>query len=251
MNLFNLSGKTALITGSSSGIGERFAHILSQAGARVILAARRIEKLEELAIKLGNAMAIKMDVAGNNSVNSAFKQLENERIDICVNCAGIAGRTAIFEDDNDQRFESIMQTNVMGVWYVTKAAANHMKERGVAGSIINIASIAGTNYSREGLTGYCASKAAVIQMTKCLVIELAEHKIRINAILPGVIVTPMTEHRVGSEEGNREQAKKIPIGFVGEPDDLEGTLLYLASNKASKYVTGSAITVDGGITWGG
>jgi NAD(P)-dependent dehydrogenase (short-subunit alcohol dehydrogenase family) len=251
MQLFNLSNKTALITGASSGIGEQFAHTLAQAGARVILAARRIEKLEELAAQLQNAVAIKMDVADKISVSNAFKQIENERIDICINCAGIAGATAIFGTNDDQHFENIMQTNVMGVWYVTKAVANHMKEHGVAGSIINIASTGGANYSRAGLSGYCASKASVIQMTKCLVGELAEAKIRINAILPGTIITPMTAYRVGTEEGKREHAKKIPLGFVAEPNDLDGTLLYLACNKASRYVTGTCITVDGGVTWGG
>ncbi len=251
MNLFDLSNKTALITGASSGIGERFAHALAQAGAKVILTARRIDKLKELASQLQNAIAIEMDVADENSVINAFQELTKERIDICINCAGIAGRTAIFEEDNNQHFENIIQTNVMGVWYVTRLAASHMKEHGVAGSIINIASVGGSNYSRIGLSGYCASKAAVIQLTKCLVGELAESKIRINAILPGIIVTPMTEHRVGTEEGKREQAKKIPLGFVGEPHDLDGTILYLASNKASRYVTGTCITVDGGITWGG
>ncbi len=250
MNLFDLSNKTALITGASSGIGERFAHTLAQAGAKVILAARRIDKLKELASKLQNAIAIEMDVADKNSVVKAFQELGKERIDICINCAGIAKRTAIFEEDN-QHFESIMQTNLMGAWYVTKLAANHMKEHGVAGSIINIASVGGTNYSRTGLAGYCSSKAAMIQLTKCLVGELGEAKIRINAILPGTIITPMTAYRVGTEEGKREHAKKIPLGFVGEPHDLDGTILFLASNKASRYITGTCITVDGGLTWGG
>ena len=250
MQLFNLSGRTALITGASSGIGEQFAHTLVQAGARVILAARRIKKLEELAAKLQNAMAIEMDVADKISVSNAFKKLEKERIDICVNCAGVAKLNPVFGDDSNN-FEDIMQTNVMGVWYVTKAVSNHMKEHGVAGSIINIASTGGSNYSRAWLSGYCASKAAVIQMTKCLVGELAEAKIRINAISPGTIITPMTSYRLSTEEAKKEHAKKIPLGFVAEPSDLDGTLLYLACNKASRYVTGTCITVDGGVTWGG
>jgi NAD(P)-dependent dehydrogenase (short-subunit alcohol dehydrogenase family) len=158
MKLFDLSGKTALITGASSGIGEQFDYTLVQSGARVILASRRIEKLEELALQLKNAVAIKMDVANKISVSNAFKQIENERIDICINCAGIAG----------------------------------------------------------------------------------------------TIITPMTAYRVGTKEGKLEHAKKIPLGFVAEPNDLDGTLLYLACNKASTYViTGACITVDGGVTWGG
>lgn len=250
MQFFGLSGKTALITGASSGIGERFIHTFLDAGARVILAARNIEKLEQIAQKLQNAVAVQIDVADKKSVEAAFQTLKNERIDICVNSAGITGRTAIFEEDDDN-FENIMQTNVMGIWYVTKAIANHMIEHGVAGSIINIASIGGTNYSRAGLSGYSASKAAVLQLTKCLVGELSEAKIRINAIIPGTISTPMTAYRVGSEEGKKEHAKKIPVGFVGEPRDLDGAVLFLASNKASGYMTGASITIDGGITWGG
>ncbi len=250
MQLFDLSGKTVLITGASSGIGERFSHTLVKAGSRVILAARNIEKLKQLTFELKEARAIKMDVANKDAVKEAFKELENERIDICINSAGIAKRTAIFEDAADN-FEKIMQTNVMGLWYVTKAIAGHMKEHGVAGSIINIASVGGANYSRSGLSGYCASKAAVIQITKCLVGELSPHKIRINAILPGTIITPMTAYRVGTEEGRNEHAKKIPLGFVGEPHDLDGALLFLASNKASSYMTGASITIDGGLTWGG
>lgn len=250
MHLFDLSGKTALITGASSGIGERFVHTLTSAGARVILAARNIEKLEQITKNLKNAKAIKMDVTDKKSVETAFQELENERIDICTNCAGIVGRTAIFEEDHNN-FENIFQTNVMGVWYVTKAVSNHMKEHGIAGSIINIGSIGGTNYSRTGLSGYCASKAAVIQITKCLVGELSPHKIRINAILPGTILTPMSSYIFGTEEGRREHARMIPLGFVGEPHNLDGAVLFLASNKASGYMTGSSITIDGGITWGG
>jgi NAD(P)-dependent dehydrogenase (short-subunit alcohol dehydrogenase family) len=192
-----------------------------------------------------------MDVADKNSVKNAFRELENERINICINSAGIAGRTYIFEEDEINHFENIIQTNVMGVWYVTKAVSNHMKDHGVAGSVINIASVGGANYSKAGLSGYCASKAAVIQITKCLVGELAPYNIRINAILPGTIITPMTAYSVGSEEGKKEHAKKIPLGFVGQPHDLDGAVLFLSCNKASGYMTGSSITLDGGSTWGG
>lgn len=250
MKLFDLTGKTALITGASSGIGERFVHVLSEAGARVILAARRVDKMKELASRFHNAQVIEMDVADKNSVARCFKELIDERIDICVNNAGIAGRTAVFEPDNEL-FEKIIQTNVLGVWYVTRAVADHMKEHGTAGSIINIASVGGSNYSRMGLSGYCASKAAVIQLTKCLVGELSEHKIRINAISPGTIVTPMTAHRVGAEEGKQNIAKMIPLKFVGETHNLDGAILFLASNKASGYMTGANINIDGGSTWGG
>lgn len=253
MNIFDLTGKTALITGASSGLGERFARCLSGAGVRVILAARRMDKLDDLAKELGNAVALEMDVLDKLAVYKAFEKIE--KIDICINNAGIASAgmpkfTTIFDADSDDQFEAIMQTNVMGVWYVTRAAANHMKQHKTQGSIINIASIAGASYSRIGIEGYCISKAAVIKMTTTLVGALAEHQIRINAILPGMFLTQMTEMMVKTPQGQSDIAR-IPLGFVADPSDLDGAILYLASNKASRYVTGSCITVDGGRSWGG
>lgn len=143
--LFDLQGKTAIITGASSGLGEQFARSLSAAGARVILAARSIDKLNDLAAELHNARAIQMDVSDKQSVKSCFAELEkdSEKIDICVNNAGIFKATPVFEEDHQNDFESVMQTNVMGVWYVTKATANHMKNHGIHGSIINISSVNG------------------------------------------------------------------------------------------------------------
>ena len=145
MQLFDLNGKTSLITGASSGLGEQFARCLSGAGARVILAARSIDKLNDLAAELHNARAIQMDVSDKQSVKSCFAELEkdSEKIDICVNNAGIFKATPVFEEDHQNDFESVMQTNVMGVWYVTKATANHMKNHGIHGSIINISSVNG------------------------------------------------------------------------------------------------------------
>lgn len=155
--LFDLHGKTAIITGASSGLGEQFARSLSAAGARVILAARRLDKLSDLALKLNNASAIQMDVSDKASVTSCFAQVTRqagEKIDICVNSAGIAVLTPIFEEDDQNNFESIVQTNLMGVWYVTKAVANHMKNHSIHGSIINIASINGDAFPYKEATAY-------------------------------------------------------------------------------------------------
>src|SRR3990167_861141 len=155
-NIFDLTGKTAFITGASSGLGEQFAHCLSNAGARVILAARRFEKLQDLASKLNNALALNVDVTDKASVQQAFEHLKKsgEKIDICINNAGIAKETPIFELDEHADFESIIQTNIMGVWYVTKAAANQMKTHKIFGSIINIASINGANRLAGNIAGY-------------------------------------------------------------------------------------------------
>ncbi|NRB10925.1 MAG: SDR family oxidoreductase [Rickettsiaceae bacterium] len=255
MDLYDFKGKTALITGASSGLGKQFAHSLTKYGARVIVAARSKNKLEDLAKELGNAVAVVMDVGDNESVKRAFKELlsKGEKIDICINNAGIAEMTPIFDDNQDaaDNFANIIQTNVMGVWYVTKAIANHMKENNIAGSIINIGSVNGANKLREEVTGYCASKAAVMQMTKALVGELAPHNIRINCINPGLHRTPLTQGRIDNTQFKTEIEQLIPLGFIGEPIELEGAILYLSSNKASHYVTGTVITVDGGISWGG
>lgn len=245
--LFDLQGKTVIITGASSGLGEQFARCLSGAGARVILAARRIDKLNDLAAELNNARAIQMDVSDKQSVKSCFSALEQagEKIDICVNNAGIAILTPIFEENDNDNFESIIQTNLMGVWYVTKVVANHMKNHGIHGSIINIGSVNGDAIPAKGGAAYSVSKAAVIHLTKTLVGELSPHKIRINCISPGWIRTPMNGPDL------EQIIPLIPYGDIAEPSDLDGLILYLASNNASKYVTGVCLTIDGGMSWGG
>lgn len=139
----------------------------------------------------------------------------------------------------------------MGTWYVTQAVASHMKKHVIAGSIINISSVNGANKLREGLTAYAASKAAVIQMTKALVGKLAKENIRINCVAPGLFHTPLTDYKLNTSNAKEEMAQKIPLGFVGDHADLDGTILYLASNETSKYVTGSCLVVDGGVSWGG
>lgn len=168
-----------------------------------------------------------------------------------VNNAGIGKQTPVLEWDTENLFETIFQTNVMGVWYMTQMITAHMKVLGIEGSIINIASINGINRLREGLAGYAASKAAVIQLTKALVGELSKINIRINCIAPGLFYTPLTDYHADTPEKRSAMEEKIPLGFVAEPKDLDGLLLYLASNKASRYVTGSCFTIDGGISWGG
>ena len=249
--LFNLNGKTVIVTGASQGIGKQFANVLNKAGARVILASRNIEKLNEFSKNLHNTKAIQMDIANSASVKEAFFQLEKagEKIDICINNAATVARTPIFSENSNDDFESLIQTNVMGVWYVTKAAAIHMKNNGIHGSIINIGSINGDSFPYKELTAYAVSKAAVIHMTKSLVNELSEYKIRINTINPG----PIQSDLLGSQTKHDPEfwKDKIPAGFIAKPSDLDGLILYLASNDASRYVTGATFTIDGGISWRG
>lgn len=257
MNLFNLKGKTAFVTGASSGLGKQFAQTLARAGAKVIMTARRKDLLDLLAEDIhqhgGEGLPLVMDVTCKDSVQNAIKRLiqAGEKVDILVNNAGIAGLTPVFEHDETSTFEEIITTNVIGLWYVTKAIAQHMKYCKIEGSIINISSIYGDSKLEALQTAYCASKAAVNQMTKSLVGELSSHNIRINCIAPGYVLTPMVPKWVKDlyEENRIEEI--IPQRFLAMPEDLAGILLYLASNKASRYVTGSCITIDGGTSWGG
>jgi NAD(P)-dependent dehydrogenase (short-subunit alcohol dehydrogenase family) len=249
--IFDLSGQTALITGASSGLGAQFAKSLSAAGARVILVARRLEKLQTLEQEIPNSLPISLDITSKQSISETFETLElqGERISICVNSAGIARQTSIFEDDPQNNFSQIFETNILGLWNITKAAANHMRNHNISGSIINIASVNGQSQPSLMGAAYNASKAAVIQLTKGLVGQLAAHNIRINAISPGFFPTEMTADLLKNfEESIRT---KIPLNFIPELSDLNGALLFLASKEASRYVTGSTITVDGGISWGG
>lgn len=253
MHYFNLEGKTAFITGASSGLGKQFAICLSNAGARVILSARRAEPLKMLSQKINKSIWMTMDVSDSASVQKTITELEakNEKVDICINAAGVAKLTPVFDSSAHHDFDRIIQTNIMGAWYVTQAIANHMKKYSLSGSIINIASVNGANRLREELSGYAASKAAVIQMTKALVGELSKANIRINCIVPGLFHTPLTDYKLNTDSAKEEMAQQIPLRFVGTPADLDGTILYLASNEASRYVTGSCLVVDGGVSWGG
>ena len=252
VSLFDLSQQTALITGASSGLGKRFAKLLSEAGARTILAARREATLQEIAKTLPNARVVQMDVSNKTSVQEAFSLLEDnhEKINIVVCAAGIGGKTPVFDLEEDiNKFDQIIQTNLLGVWYVTQRAAQHMKKHRLAGSIINMASINGTHLVREGGNAYAASKAAVIQLTRALATELARESIRINSIAAGLFYTPLTKHTMRTPELKKKRAESIPVKYIPGPEDLDSTILYLASNKASRYVTGSCLTVDGGASW--
>ena len=248
MQLFDLTGKTALITGAARGIGERIAYALSHAGARVILTDCTIEKLKITGGGYKNALIMEMNVACKESVYSTIKLLEEqgEKIDICVNNAGIAKPTPIFEMIDSDDFENIIQVNLIGVWYVTQALAIHMKKNNIQGSIINIGSINGAEVPALQGSAYNASKAAIMHMAKGLVGELSPHNIRINSICAGFFPTEMSKKTL--ETLGDDITNFIPLGFVASLSDLDGLIIYLASNNASRYLTGSCITLDGGVS---
>lgn len=237
----SVSGKRALITGASGGLGLHFAGVLARAGAEVTLAARRGQRVAQEAARLTEAgltaRSDTLDVTDRDSVTALF---ENSRFDIVVNNAGIAGGGAAMELPLDE-FERVVSTNLTGVFAVAQAAAQSMKDRG--GTIVNIASILGLRVSGH-VAAYAASKAGVVQLTKALALEWARYGIRVNALCPGYIETPINAEFFRTDAGSA-LIRRIPQRRLGAMGDLDGPLLLLASD-ASAYMTGSVVAVDGG-----
>jgi sorbose reductase len=250
LDLFDLHGKRALVTGASSGIGKRVAIAYAEAGAEVALAARHAEALEvvadEIAAAGGRAVPIRCDVTQPEQVSGMLDQVTAELggIDVAVCNAGIITVTPMLEMPPEE-FQSIQDTNVTGVFLTAQAAAKAMVRQGQGGVIINTASMSGHIINIPQQVGhYCASKAAVIHLTKAMAVELAPHKIRVNSVSPGYILTELVEPL---SEYHALWEPKIPLGRLGRPEELTGLYLYLAS-AASSYMTGSDIVIDGGYT---
>lgn len=249
MSLFSLANKTALVTGASSGLGEHFAQVLSEAGAHVVLAARRLERLEALAAKIesagGKALPVEMDVTDPDSVEAAFatiKESLGRPCDVIVNNSGLS-REGWFTEMSEEDWNLVINTNLNGVWRVAKHGARAMKEAGASGSIINIASI--TAHRTQMLTtAYCVSKAGVDHMTRQMAVEMARYNVRVNAISPGYYKTAINDDFLDSEAGEKMR-KRIPMRRFGAYEELNGALLLLAS-EAGSYMQGTTIVVDGG-----
>ncbi len=245
---FGLTGKIALVTGASSGLGRHFALTLARAGASVAVAARREDKVaavvSEIVEQGGEALAVSMDVSNRESVADAFETMQKNSglVSILVNNAGIVGQEMAIEL-SEEVFDDVINTNLKGVWNVAQEGANRMVAAGQPGSIINIASILGIRVAK-GVLPYAISKAGVIQMTKALALEWARFNIRVNAIAPGYVATDLNREFLESD-GGKETISRIPQRRTGEMVDLEGPLLLLASD-AGAYMTGAVIPVDGG-----
>jgi NAD(P)-dependent dehydrogenase (short-subunit alcohol dehydrogenase family) len=246
--LFSLAGRTALITGASSGLGQHFAHVLAGAGAAVVLTARRLERLRQLEAQIraggGLAWAVPLDVTDRASVAGAFDAGEAAAgpVSILVNNAGVPSGS-FFVRTSEQEWRDVMAVNLDGVFRVGQEAARRMAARGTGGSIVNIASILGFG-AIKSLSAYAASKAAVVSLTKSMALELARDRIRVNAIAPGYFATEINATYFDTEAGKR-MVSKVPMGRLGNLSELDGPLLLLASN-AGAFMTGSIITVDGG-----
>lgn len=253
--MFDFQNKTILIIGASGGIGSQAAETFHNLGAKIILASRKVDDLISTCSQLKNSLYFELDVSNKASIKKCFDMIEkeNHNIDICLNASGIKGFTPIFnnnenynDDETDDIFENIIKTNLLGYWYSTKAIANHMMRRKIHGSIINIGSIIGLSFVDKNLSGYACSKAGSMQLTKSLVNELSEFNIRINSISPGLLHTPFNYSRLNDKEEKKKYEQQIPLNFVGIAEDLIGAILLLASNKFSRYITGSDIVIDGG-----
>ncbi len=246
---FSLAEKTALITGASSGIGRGLALGLAEAGANIIIAARRMEKLQSLLEELAEysikAIAVSMDVSDKNSVISAFDKAELELAlpDIVVNNAGIAAPKHFLEIDEATR-DHVMDTNFNGVWNVAQTAAQRLVAANKPGSIINIASVLAIGAQR-GQSIYSASKAAVAHLTRNLALDLMQHNIRVNAIAPGWFKTEMNEAFFETEQG-KAYIKTMPARRLGNIEELVGPVVMLASDVSS-FINGAVLPVDGAI----
>ena len=251
MNQPTLAGRTALLTGAFSGLGQHFAGVLAAHGARVALAGRRIELGRTVAAGIGavvarpdDVRAYAMDVTDRASIAAAFAAIGNDLgvPAIVVNNAGTVLRAPSVDVGEDD-WQGVVEVNLSGVFRVAQASARAMLAAGTPGTIINIASIAGLRV-RAQIAAYAATKAAVVQLTKALALEWAEHGIRVNALAPGYFETDITRDLLRSPVG-QAIVGRIPQQRPGRLEELDGPLLLLAS-EASSYMTGAVIPVDGG-----
>jgi len=248
-SIFSLCGKTVLITGGSSGFGAHFSRVLGLAGAQIVVAARRRERLDEQVRELASlgvdAMAVTMDVTDRSGVEAAFDRAENEfgQVNILINNAGVSTDLKPFLDMNDDDWDFVMDTNVKGAITVSREFSRRLVAAGEPGVVVNVASIYGIT---TGLFNapYNVSKAAMVQLSKTMAVELERSRVRVNVLCPGYFPTDLNKDVFATERGQRYVQGLLPRR-LGELSELDGPILLLASD-ASSYMTGAVITVDGG-----
>ena len=250
VSYLSLEGKVALITGGSRGIGRSIALQFADAGADVVVSSRKLPDLEKVADEIRKMGRRSLAVSAHNAKMEDLKNLmsrvkeEFGRLDILVNNAVANPVMADVLHMEEAPFDLIMSANIKGYYFLSQAAAKMMVEQGTGGAIINIASVGGI-FVTPGLGPYCISKAAIIMMTRCLAVELGSHKIRVNCIAPGIVQTRFSEALWSNEKLMVDYLKKMPLGKIGQPEEIARTALYLAT-EASGFMTGSTLIIDGG-----
>ena len=250
--MFNLTGRVAVITGASSGLGRQMSIAFAKQGADVVVMARRIEKLEELKKEIetigSQCLAIKCDVTNVSDIKNARVEVEDKfgKCDILVNCAGSAKNNGVLEM-TDEEWQFTMETDLNSVFYVTREFGNLMKKNNY-GRIINIASMYGlVGNMAMGTVAYHSSKGGVVNFTRAVSAEVAKYNITCNAICPGYFDTELTHDTLITEEFTNYMKATVPVGRYGHEGELNAGAIFLASDEAS-YVTGAILPIDGGYT---
>jgi NAD(P)-dependent dehydrogenase (short-subunit alcohol dehydrogenase family) len=248
LSAFSLAGKTAIITGASKGIGKAIAQILGKAGANIVVSSRNQEALDEVAAELMKEGIMAIGIAANAGKTSDLINLVEKTVaafggvDIIVNNAATNPVFGALETVDERAIDKIMDVNLKGPFLLAKAAFPELQKRG--GSIINISSVEGVTPS-HGLGMYSVSKAALLMLTKSMAVEWGRHKIRVNAICPGLIQTKFSEALWTNEKIMKMMMQKVPLGRMGQPEEMAGLALFLASD-AGAYCTGGVYVADGG-----
>ncbi|HEX4906894.1 MAG TPA: SDR family oxidoreductase [Acidimicrobiales bacterium] len=243
---FRLDGRVVIVTGASSGIGERFARVLHAAGAQVVAAARRADRLEVLSKECDGLLPVSVDLALSDDRERLVETVIGHfgRVDVLVNNAGI-GDTYPAQDEPLDHWSRVVEVNQTAVFHLSQLCGRQMLEQG-SGVVVNVASILGLVASGQiPQVSYAASKGAVVNMTRELAVQWARRGIRVNAIAPGWFLSEMTQEMFDDEGGRSFIRRNTPMGRPGELAELDGALLYLASD-ASTYTTGAILAVDGG-----
>ncbi|HJM24941.1 MAG TPA: SDR family NAD(P)-dependent oxidoreductase [Nitrosopumilus sp.] len=241
-----LSGKVALVTGGSRGIGFATAKILSENGAKIVITGKDKDRLEKSTLKISGSIGIIADIKNSKDVkNVVSKTIEKfGKLDILVNNAGIFPKIKLLHEIDEDEWNEVLDVNLTGQFRFTKEAIPHLQKTG--GSIINISSDAGLKaYQGFNADAYSASKAALIILTKCWALEYAKDKVRVNCICPGVVDTDMTKPFMKTQKDKEFMNNEHPIGRIGQPEEVAKAIMYFASDDAS-WVTGAVLAVDGG-----